>query len=467
MALQIAIMAVLARLLLPSDFGLIAMVTAVTNIAVMFGSLGLSTATVQRENINTQQISTLFWINVGAGLVVACLVGFSAPLVARFYNEPRLYFITLGIAVTFIFNGLSVQHRALLTRNMRFVALGVVDVVSIACGGIAAILAASFGMGYWSLVIMHVTITAVAAVTTWIVMPWRPGVPGLQSGVRELLGFGGHITVFELINYFSRNTDNILIGRVLGTAPLGFYSRAYSLMMFPVRQLRGPVMAVGLPAMSRLRAHPDRYRNYYMKMLKLLSFLVAPIALFLGGYAGTVVSVVLGPGWHPTARVFAILSITAALQSVSGTAGLVLLSSGHSKRYLRIGAVMGILTVGSFAAGLPWGIQGVAISYTVLNVLSLVPALQVAFRDTPISLKDFFSSIALPYSAAIIMLIGGRLLSKTYESTVDWIFLVISLLLSIVLYFGVFAILPVGRNMLREFWRHAAALTYRPQKAAE
>src|SRR5438045_5419294 len=229
--LQVLSAAVLGRLLLPRDFGLLAMVMSVTAFIGMFKDLGLSNATVQRPKITHGQVSGLFWINCALSLGVALVVAMLAPFIAWFYHEPKLLAITLVLSGNFIFSGLTVQHQALLRRQMQFKTTAVIDMVSMVCGVATAISMAGMHFGYWSLVGAQFATTITYCALVWTNCKWRPGLFQRGVGLRPMLSFGGHITGFTVLNYFTRNFDNILIGRVLGSAPFGIYSMASALVL--------------------------------------------------------------------------------------------------------------------------------------------------------------------------------------------------------------------------------------------
>lgn len=450
-AFQMVSTVVLARLLSPADFGLIAMVTAITNFALVFSHLGLSTATVQHEAISHSQVSGLFWVNAGFGLLVALIVVAASPLLTWFYQEPQLTSVASLLSLTFVFSGLAVQHRALLTRKMRFVAIGIADVVGVASGVVVAIVAAMFGAGYWALVIMHVTTQLASMVGFWIAERWRPRFTVPWREIVPLLKFGSRISAFNIVNYFSRNGDNVLIGRFLGSVELGFYTKAYNLMMLPVRQIRGPIYSVGLPALSRLQKDPDRYRSYYLRIVHLTAFLSVPMALFLGAFAYEVIGIMLGPDWLEAAAVFRILALSAAMQPVTGTSGMVMQSLGLGKRQFRLGLVRAIAFIASFAAGIPWGIGGVAIGFTVVYYLSVLPVLHFAFKGTPVSVRGFLSAIWIPGVAAIVMVVGSRAAVNVLVDPDEWLRLLLGFPIAAALYFGVHLLLPGGPAVLREF----------------
>lgn len=441
---------VLARLLDPSDFGLIAMVTAITGFAMMFGNLGLSTAAVQKAEINHHQVSTLFWINVGLGVLIAAVVISLAPAVAWFYGDPRLTPVTMVLGVAFIFHGLTVQHMAMLERHMRFFAIGIVGITSVGVGVGAAIVAGILGAGYWALVLMHVVLAAAGAIGKWIAFPWKPGLPKRGVGVRELLGFGGNVTGFNIVNYLSRNADNILIGKLLGPAALGFYSKAYGLLMMPITQIRGPLMGVGMPALSRLQAEPQRYKNYYLKMVQMLAFITIPMAILLGAYSHQIIMLVLGPKWEQAVGIFRILAFAAIIQPVAGTAGLVMLSSGHAGRYFKMGVFTSVAFVTSFLIGLPWGTSGVALSYTIANYILVVPTLLYAFNGTPVHVIDFGRAISLPFIAASIMVMTSRIIFYLCSDFVSWLALLIALFAGGLFYIAGYLALPGGLRLLKD-----------------
>jgi PST family polysaccharide transporter len=447
---QTASTVVLARILSPDDFGLIAMVATITNFALMFSHLGLGTATIQREDLTDAQLTNLFWINVGFGIFIAMVIAAMAPIVAWFYDDSRLTAVTAALSGTFVLGGLTVQHAALLTRHMRFVALETARVTAMALGVVAGVTAGVIGAGYWSLVVMHVTVSVATAVGMWIAFPWIPRLPCRNTRIRHLLGFGSHVTGFSLVNYFSRNMDNILIGRFLGSVPLGFYSKAYALMMLPIRQLRAPLMNVGLPAMSRLQDQSKRYANYYYRLVALLSFFAGPLILFGGAFSHPVVDIVLGPGWAKTATVFAWLAPAAAIQAVAGTNGMVLLSYGLGKQYLQVGIMTAAVTVTSFAVGIRWGITGVAAAYTIANIITLPILLYMAFRKTPVRVMGFFRAAATPYLAGLIAVGASRGVGELLPEMASWTFVLTLFFVAAAIYVVLCLSVREGRRLIRE-----------------
>ncbi len=395
---------VLARLLTPQDYGLIGMVTAVTGFILMFKDLGLSMATIQKAEINHGQISTLFWINALLGTAVMLVTAALAPAIAWFYGEPRLTWITLAMSGALVFGGLSVQHQALLRRQMRFGSLALILIVSLSVSILAAIIAAWYGAGYWALVIMYLADAICGFVGVWVACGWRPGLPVRGTGVRSMVALGGNLTAFNILNYFARNLDNILIGKFSGSGPLGLYSKAYGLLMFPIQQITSPIAAVAVPALSRLQNDPERYRRYYYRAINTIAFITMPLVVILAALSSEIMRIVLGNRWTGASPIFKVLAFAAFFQPVVSTTGWIFISLGQTRRMMHWGLIAVPVIVLSFIVGLPWGAMGVATSYTVCGILILtVPCLLFAFRYSAINLIGFFKALRCPLTISLIM----------------------------------------------------------------
>jgi O-antigen/teichoic acid export membrane protein len=415
LVLQIASTVVLARLLTPADYGLVGMVTVVMNFASIFKDAGLSIATVQKEEITNEQISTLFWLNIiiSASLGL-CLILAGAPLVAWFYGNPELSAITAALSFAFIFSGLTIQHQALQVRHMRFAMLAGIQIASQVISLIVTIIMAYLGMRYWALVCGTLVNALISSLLTFIFCPWVPGWMQRGTDIREMLKFGGHLTGFNFINYFSRNADNILIGRFISADALGLYSRAYSLFMMPINQIRGPMSQVAMPVLSSLRNEPDRYVKYYERLLDIMATLAMPLTIYCAIEAEFLIRLLLGPQWLGAVPVFRILAIVGLVQTISGTRGLVMISNGYSGRNLVFGIVNGSLTVVSFIAGLPFGIEGVALAYTIMNYAVLIPSLFYCFNGTPVRVSLFLKALVLPFFLSILAAVLAIFASSTW-----------------------------------------------------
>ena len=274
----------------------------------------------------------------------------------------------------------------------------------------AAIIGGVLGAGYWSLVIMYIVMAVAAAVGKWIAFPWLPGRPRRGVGIREMLGFGGNITGFNIVNYFARNADNILIGKFLGSVTLGFYSKAYGLLMLPLHQINRPVSAVALPSLSRLNNDPQKYKNYYLKTISLITFITAPLIAFMVVMSEDIILLVLGEQWLDASRIFAVLGISAVIQPLYNTQGWLHISSGHSRRFFRWGLIGSIIIVVSFLLGLPYGVMGVATAYTIGVYAIIVPCMWYAGNSAGIKVTSIFSVVWRNWCAAVFAGAGCYLL---------------------------------------------------------
>lgn len=442
---------ILARLLLPEDFGLIAMVMAITGFVALFKDLGLSLATIQKTDITHNQISTLFWINVLISFCIMLITFAIAPIVAWFYNEPRLINITMILALAFVFSGFSIQHQALLSRKMYFGKLAIIEIFSTIMSIIVAVLVALQFNNYWAIVFMHLTLPLFISIGSWFACNWRPGLPTKNSGVRSMLVFGGNITGFTIVNYFARNLDNILIGKFCGSSMLGLYSKAYQIVMLPIANIRGPLYRVAMPALSQLKDNPDKYKNYYLKMLSLISFISLPVITFLFLFSEEIIMILFGSKWLEMNLIFKILAVSSLLQPVAGTRGLILISLGKTQRYLIWGITNSILTVIAFLIGIQWGTEGVAYAYAIEQNIILIPSLFYCLYNTPIKVKDFVITMSSSLIRTFTMGVLIYFISKNIHIENRLISISIFLLMSIFIYAILWLILKSGRKTLIEF----------------
>ena len=452
--LQMGSTVILARLLLPEDYGLIGMVTVALGLAKLFKDLGLANATIQKAEINHQQVSTLFWINCAISCLTAAIVAASAPAVSWFYQESRLTGITIALASIFIFGGLTVQHQALLRRQMRFSALAKIEITSTLFGVIAAVMAAYSGWGYWALVLMQIVTTAGNTIGVWLACSWRPGMPVMGSGIKSMLAFGGNLTGFNLVNYFSRNLDNILIGRYWGSQQLGLYAKAYQLVLLPIQQINSPITTVALPALSSLQNNTDQYRRYYYKAILLITTLGMPIVAFMFASAHKVILLILGQQWLGAVPLFQFLMPAAFVGTFNVAPGWVYQSLGRTDRQFRIGMVFSLIRSITFVISVRWGAIGVAATYGLSQPILMILAVAFCYVNTPLRLGKFVSTIFLPSFASIgsaIILMGLNHFVLPSNENLPLSLLVDCLLYGL-LYLTIWLVLPGGKKILLGIW---------------
>ncbi len=410
--LQTGSIAVLARLLTPADFGLIAMVSVFTDFVNLFKNLGLSTATVQRKDITHEQVTNLFWINIAMSCLLMLIAAAMSPFVARFYGEPRLTLITIALGGTFIFGGLIAQHTALMRRQMRFTALAIVEIVSMASGIITAVIAALLGLTYWSIVIMIATRGFVSFIMVWKLSPWCPGKLTRGSGVRPMLFFGGNLTGSNMLNYFTRNGDNAIIGYALGAASLGIYSKAYNMLTMPINQISGPLRAIMIPALSRLQDEPERYRRYYLQTLAAVAIIAMPLVTFMFVSSEEIVNILLGNQWSAVVPTFRWLAPAAFLGAIGFAPDWLFISLGRAGVKFRWALISTPVIVAGFLFGVNWGINGVAASVSITWSAMFVVTLYWATRKSPVSFYDIIEALAVPVVGSLLAALGSYLIGR-------------------------------------------------------
>ncbi len=394
----------LARLLQPEDFGLVAMVSALTGFIGIWGDLGLSTATVQRKQITHDQVSVLFWINCATSLGITLLTVALSPVIAWFYHEPRLISITIVSALAYLFGGLTAQQSALLRRQMRFQALAARDIVGLATGVATGITMAFLGCGYWSLIGMRLGQKIAATTLLWTASRWRPGKFKRGVGAKSLITFGGNLTAAGFLNCVTRNIDNVLVGRVLGATAIGIYSKAYGLLMLPMGAINGPMGAVMIPALSRLQHKPVEYRKLYFRAVGAISLATIPLVVFAFFFAKDVVLVMLGEKWSPVARVFQFLGPAALVMAVTPAANWLCISLDRTRTQLQNAMLSAPVCVLAFLIGIRWGTEGMAAGASVAFTALFGAFVWRASKNSPVG---FFQVIATIVSTFVPACIAG------------------------------------------------------------
>jgi O-antigen/teichoic acid export membrane protein len=399
--LRVGSLMVLARLLEPKDFGLLGMVTAFTGVLSLFRDFGLSAAAIQRATVTEEQTSTLFWINILFGAILTIIAVLLAPVVATFYHEPRLFWVTSVVATGFLFNGAGVQHSVLLQRQMRFTTLALIDIGSLIVSTAIAIGAARAGYGYWSLVAMSVSLPLSSTVCLWLASAWVPGVPHRGVGIRSMMRFGGTITLNGLIVYVASNFEKVLLGRFWGAEALGIYGRAFQLIRIPTDNLNSAVGDVAFSALSRIQDDPSRLKRYFLKGYSLVLALTLPITIACALFADDVIFVLLGPKWKEAAGIFRLLAPTILAMAMANPLGWLLTSIGLVGRGLKIALVISPLMIASYIIGLPYGPRGVALAYSAVMTLWLIPGIAWCVQGTVISFWDILRGVSRPLASII------------------------------------------------------------------
>ncbi len=417
--ISFAVLAALYRLVAPDQFGLLGMAVPLLILARIVSSFGLNVAAVQRSRLSSEQLTSLFWINLTLSLVAAVAVTILGPLLSWLYSAPRLAELCAVLSGTLVLMAFSAQHQALLERKLKMGRLMIARLLGQAAGGVIAIVFAVRGAGVWALVIQQYAELSVLAILVWNMAHWRPGRPRRGVGAKPLVQFGGYYSLSSLMFFVADNADKVLIALFLGStrsgqAALGMYSQAFNLTMKPVLMVSTPITGIMLPVLSRVVDQRQRFAMFVTRFFRMVGIVLLPCGIGLAVVGMDVMIVLGGERWQAAGWMIVALAPTILARGFLNTSGSVFASSGRARPLLIAAAatalfmVIGCLTgfhVGGLAYGEPWGpVYGVAISYSFVSVvILLVPFLHYCFRPMSISLRTVFAPLLRPLLAAVVM----------------------------------------------------------------
>jgi len=407
-ALQIAAAVILARLLAPEDFGLVAIITVLTSFAPLLIDFGLLDATAQRSKITAAQVSGLFWVSSGIGLAVAVVVAACSPLIAWLYGDPRLEPIALCTAITFVLSGLSNQHMALLRRAMQFSRIGQIQFVGTLVGIVVAVVVAMSGYGYWALVLRPIVTSFCVACGAWFACGWRPGSAVFDSEVKSMVRFGLHVVGFSVAYALARAVDRIALGLFYRPDQVGYYQNAMNLYENSIYSALIQMHAVGSAALSKLQSNPAALRQKYEAALSMLAFFVMPMAAILSVTAEDLTVILLGDKWRVAGSLLGIIALRGIFNVVEGSQGWLHLSIGRADRWQNWGIVSLVVQIVAVLAGLPFGARGVAIAAVMASLLIALPSIIYAGRPIGIG------------AALVVRAVGPQLIGAISTAAAGW-----------------------------------------------
>lgn len=399
---QAGTLVVLSRLLTPEAFGVVAIMTAVVAFTELFRDFGLTPAAIQAQVLTKQQASNLFWINSGIGLGIGLLLGCGGFLLARIFAEPSLNDIAPVIGAASLFIGMGAQYRVSLSRELKFTALTVTEVIGQVVGAAVAIGVAYLGGGIWALAFQTLATQVSLFICRALASSWQPGLPRPGAEMRGFYRYGSNLFGSQLLTYLSGNIDTYVIGLNWGASSLGLYNRAFTLMTLPIRQSLTPLTNVFLPVLSRISAERDRY----FRALILIQFSLGGAVVFgyamAVAYAPELVELVLGAQWIESATIFRLLAIGGAFQIFSHLNYWVFLSQGVTGSLLRYNLITKTLTVVAIIVASFYSVEAVALAYAASLAISW-----------PINVFWLHRAVAMPFWVFIwsgsTVLMGGAI----------------------------------------------------------
>lgn len=463
--LGIGSMAVLGRLLTPADFGVVSIATAFIAFVIMLPNQGLPQAIVQRDDLTDPQLNSLFWLNVGVGVLAALIGTLAAWPISTWFARPELFGVMAALACALIATGFGAPHSAVIRRELRFRTHALIGVVANLLGVATGITTAYAGWSYWALVAMTVTASAARAVGMWFCSGWRPSRPAIVGGIRPMVRIAAYLNGTSLLTTTSRSISRIMIGYGLGDAAVGYYTNASRLIVQPATQLNTPLNSVAIPALSRLQAEPERFRAFYRRGLEVVIFLLCPFMLVAMASADHLVLLFLGPQWTESIPIFLALT-PAGLVACTGVAtSWVYIPLGRTDRQFHWRIISSVVTIGSVLVGLQWGTLGVAVAFSAQAVAMRIPAIAYCLHGTFLRGTDVVGAVwRIALASVPAVLVGGWCAGNLPDDLTHLTACTVVAASTFVTYVLTFACTPNGFGRLRtiaELARHLG----RPQGA--
>ncbi|MER9681912.1 lipopolysaccharide biosynthesis protein [Mesorhizobium sp. M0184] len=445
---QFGYMALMARLLQPDDFGLVAMAASATAFVGVFADLGLSMVTIQRKEVDHDTVSALFFVNLGVGFALMPLTWLTAPVATWLFNDPRVFHLILVLAISIPITAAGAQHKALLIRNMHWMALQGVNLGSLLCGfAVGIAMAWGWDFKYWSLAAATLTTAFVGTVGLWTLSPWRPTKVANWKNARSAISFGVHYSGSQFTNYINRQSDNVLVGWKSGPGELGFYTRAYSLFMLPITLVSGPIGSVIIPMLSRLQTQPDKWARTYLSAMRLTLMMNAILCILITINAQEIVALVYGENWSSSGTILMVLSLS-LITSISGQfGGWALISLGRARELFVFSIFSSAIRFVAFLFAVQWGASGVAIAWSITSWVFTPVLWLYATRDTELRFADLVKAAAPFFFAYIVVVALFRFLGSSIGVSSDVLSLlaggnvVLNSTITIVIY-GIFVVAP-------------------------
>lgn len=450
--MSVGVTAVLARMLSPNDYGLVALSSIFIGFLSMFGDLSIGSALIQKNNLEDHEISTSFWICVFTGLTLAIILCAIAPFAAQYYDQPLLSYIIIISALSFVITPIYSTHKILLTKKLQFNKMAQLNILLAGFAAVASLILAISGYGVWSLVLGDLIATIMLIPIVWHFEKWRPKFIFDRACFKSLFSFSSYLLSSNVLFYFARNFDNLIVGKYLGANVLGIYSMAYKLMMKPLQQISWSVTTVLFPAFSTIQDDIGRIRSGYLKVIKGIALITFPMMFGLMIVSREFILVMVGPKWEGVIQPLQVLCLVGAIQSVGTTFGSIFISLGRADLQFKTGVVNSVGHIIGFIICIRWGLMGLVKGYLVTSTIFFCSTCYVMMRLINLPLKHFVTSMNMSVVNTIIMvlaLMGFRHLDTNFMKLNIYLNLTISILLGVLVYIGS-TLLFMGRDERNE-----------------
>lgn len=447
---QFIVKIILARLLLPDDFGIIGMALIFTTLMQTVNELGLSAAIIQRKDINNTHLSTSFWISIIMGLILCAVTIIASPFIAVFFKKELIQPVISILSIGFILGSFGIVHRTLLVKKIDFKNVAIAEAGAAAFSGIVSVVLALLGFGVWSLVIGSLIGNLGSSVLLWITCSWRPSMIFDLKSFKELFGFGKNVMGSRILDYIESNADYLLIGKFLDANSLGLYTLAYQMAIFPLSKISHIFARVAFPAFSNIQDDNAKLRIYYLKVIKYTSLITFPLLAGLAIIAPEFIPIAIGEKWMPMVLPLQILCILGALNSIGTHVGTILLCKGRPDIQFKWSIFTSIVLPIAILIGVRYGIIGVAIAGTIMSLLLFLIIQNITNSLIDLGLYDFFKVLYSATICSIILVISVLAFQRLslFLSLQDNISLIISIITGAVFY--ILAIWIIDSDSIKE-----------------
>lgn len=412
-------MAILARLLAPGDFGLMAMVAAVIAFTQVFTDMGTSNAIIHHQNISQEALSSLYWLNVLAGAALMLLLMLLSPVVATWYQQPRMQTVLVAVSTTFLIAALGQQLRVIAEKRLLFRRLAVIELAASTLGFVVAVTVACGGGGVYALVAgMLVSVAATTALSWWVLADgWRPLWRLRLGEVREYLGFGAYMMGYSLTNIVNMQADILIGGRALGASSLGTYTLPKDLSLRLAMVLNPIVTRVGLPVMAQAQDDRPMLKSIYLKTLLMTVSVNFPIYFLMAVFAPEVVTLVFGGQWRESIPLLRILAFWGMVRSSGNPAGSLVFALGRADLAFWWSFGLMLLFAPAYWIGSRYGAEGLAWSALVSMLVIPLPQWFILIRRLcGAGFAEYFGQLAVPFVISVMSAGAGFFAAMPFEA---------------------------------------------------
>ena len=454
--LQIVFIAILARLLSPEDFGIMAIVMTFMAASLIFGDLGLSSAIVQKRQIREITLSTSLWLCILAGFILFIIMLNCAQLISRFFRKEIIAPLIMTISIKFIIDSFGIVHETLLRKDLLFKRIAFVEISETVFYGASSVIFALNGFGVWSLVFGYLLGSLIRTICLWGACSWRPALRFNLSSFGEIFYFARNVLGFKIVNYLTTNLDRLIIGRILGSVALGYYSMAYNISNLPREKLSSIVNRVGFPAFSKIQNDKIQLRNAYLKIITYAAIIVFPLLSGLIILCPEFVRVVFTQKWSAMVVPLQYLCLGAMFFSITSFVGIVFLATGHAEFELRLSIISLFSIVIALIFGVRFGVVGIArgicIYAVVINIIGQLFIRQLIKMGLRSYLKALYPAI-IPSAIMCLVLKLFLIWQNLNLGLGDILLLVSSVALGLFIYLlSLFVVSPSLAKEIREMF---------------